>query len=227
MDLDTAAMENKYEIAKDKYMHYASEADLKEAMGIFREIADYKSSRQYMEKCQTLISHMVGREVTFGRWEDRPIQWRVADQRGKMRLLLSKEILTRRPYHYVVEDATWETCTLRKWLNEDFLKAAFDRTEQLRIVPSRIQNLRNRKWFSNGGRDTMDKVHIPSMEEIETYMPEQNERSGDGWWWLRAPGSNLFSAVAVYDDGSIYENGIHINYGEGGVRPAVWVLLKV
>ena len=220
-------MEAVYAQAKDEYMHYASEADLKEAEALFSGIADYKSSAQYVEKCRTLLEYMPGNEVTFGSFGGKPIAWRVVDTRGKMRLLLAKDIVTRHPYHYMVEDATWQTCTLRKWLNEDFLKTAFDKREQLRIVPTRIQNLRNRKWFSNGGMDTMDKVHIPSMEEIERYMPDPAQRAGDGWWWLRAPGSNLFSAVAVYDDGSIYDIGIHINYEEGGVRPAVWVLLKV
>lgn len=216
-----------YAQAKDKFLHYASPEDLREAIRLFGEIPEYKSSKSYIDKCETLLNFMVGNEVTLGTFEGKPIAWRVVDLRGKMRLLLAKDIVTRRPYHYIVEDATWQTCSLRKWLNEDFLKEAFDLKERMMIVPSKVQNLRNRKWYSNGGMDTMDKVHIPSMEEIEQYMPDQADRAGDGWWWLRAPGSNLFSAVAVYEDGSIYDIGIHINYEEGGVRPAIWVLLKV
>lgn len=46
------------------------------------------------------------------------------------------------------------------------------------------------------------------------------------WWWTRTPGSNLVSAVAVYPDGSLYIPGININYTDGGVRPAMWILLK-
>lgn len=224
---ETMNAEALYDQAKERYMHYASTDDLREAKRQFEALGDYRSAAQYAEKCDTLLAYAVGSEVTLGHYDGRPIRWRVVDQRGKMRLLLAEEIVTRRPYHYTVEDATWQTCTLRKWLNDEFLHTAFDKREQLRIVPSRVRNLRNRKWYSNGGMDTMDKVHIPSMEEIEQYMPEQAQRAGDGWWWLRAPGSNGFSAVAVYDDGSIYDIGIHINYEEGGVRPAVWVLLKV
>ena len=216
-----------YDQAKNKFLHYASAEDLNEAVALFRQVIDHKSAAQYIEKCETLLAFMVGNDVTMGSFEGRPIQWKVVDQRGKMRLLLAKDIVTRRPYHYMVEDAFWQSCTLRKWLNDEFLKTAFDRREQLRIVPCKVQNLRNRKWYSNGGMDTMDKVHIPSMEEIEKYMPDQAERAGSGWWWLRGPGSNTFSAVAVYDDGSIYDIGIHIDYEKGGVRPAVWVLLKV
>ena len=111
--------------------------------------------------------------------------------------------------------------------NKDFLESAFTPAERMKIVPNRLTNPRNRKNYTQGGPNTMDRVHVPSPEEIERYMPEQQSRAGDGWWWLRSPGSNLFSAVAVYDDGSIYENGIHIDYDLGGVRPVIWVLLKV
>ena len=57
-------------------------------------------------------------------------------------------------------------------------------------------------------------------------IADQKDRALGDWWWLRTPGSNLFSAVAVYDDGSLYEFGIHVHYENGGVRPVVWVLLK-
>ena len=217
-----------YQQAKEKYMHYADAADLREASRLFRQIPDYKQANSYVEKCETLLSHMPGCTVTFGSFEGKPILWRIVDQRGKMRLLLAEEIVTRRCYHRTtLEDATWSDCSLRRWLNKDFLESAFTPLERMKIVPNKLRNLRNRKFYTQGGPDTMDRVHIPGVEEIERYMPEQSSRAGSEWWWLRCPGSNLFSTVAVYDDGSIYENGIHIDYEGGGVRPAVWVLLKV
>jgi len=220
--------ETLYQQGKDKYMHYACAEDLRQAIGLFRQADGYKQSGAYIEKCETLLGYMPGCTVTFGSFEGKPIRWRVVDQRGKMRLLLAEEIVTRRHYHRTtLEDATWSDCSLRKWLNKDFLESAFTPAERMRIVPNRISNLRNRKFYTQGGPDTMDRVHIPGVEEIERYMPEPSSRAGSAWWWLRCPGSNLFSTVAVYDDGTIYENGIHIDYEGGGVRPAVWVLLKV
>ena len=217
-----------YQQAKDKYLHYAGEEDLREAIGLFRQAGGYKQSASYIEKCETLLAYMPGCTVTFGSFEGTPIQWRVVDQRGKMRLLLAKRVVTRRCYHRTtLEDATWSDCSLRKWLNKDFLEAAFTPVERMKIVPNKLANLRNRKFYTQGGPDTMDRVHVPGVEEIERYLPDPQDRAGEGWWWLRSPGSNLFSAVAVYEDGTIYENGIHIDYDEGGVRPAVWVLLKV
>ena len=221
-------MESIYQQAKDKFLHYAGPEDLEEAVALFRQIPDYRQSAAYVNKCETLLAYMPGCRVTFGCFEGRPIDWRVVDQRGKMRLLLAEDVVTRHCYHRTtLEDATWSDCSLRKWLNKDFLEQAFTLAERMKIVPNKIKNLRNRKFYTQGGPDTMDRVHIPGVEEIERYMPDPASRAGGEWWWLRCPGSNLFSAVAVYDDGSIYENGIHIDYEGGGVRPAVWVLLKV
>ena len=223
-----ALREGLYQQAKDKFLHYVGAEDLREAEALFRQIQDYRQSAAYIEKCRMLVAYMPGCTVTFGSFEGKPIRWRIVDQRGKMRLLLAEEIVTRRCYHRTtLEDATWSDCSLRKWLNKDFLECAFTSAERMKIVPNKLQNLRNRKFYTQGGPDTMDRVHVPGVEEIERYMPEQADRAGSDWWWLRCPGSNLFSAVAVYDDGSIYENGIHIDYEGGGVRPAVWVLLKV
>ena len=65
------------------------------------------------------------------------------------------------------------------------------------------------------------------MEEILRYLPAEADRAGDGWWWLRTPGCNLLSAASVYTDGSIYDIGTHVNYPAVGVRPMLWVLLRV
>ena len=223
-----AEQEAIYQQAKDKFLHYADAEDLHEASHLFRQIPDYKQASSYVEKCETLLSYMQGSTVTFGSVEGKPILWRIVDQRGKMRLLLAEEIVTRRCYHRTtLEDATWSDCSLRQWLNRDFLESAFTPAERMKIVPNKLKNLRNRSFYTQGGPDTMDRVHVPGVEEIERYMPDPADRAGSGWWWLRCPGSNLFSTVAVYDDGTIYENGIHIDYEGGGVRPAVWVLLKV
>ena len=223
-----ARQEEFYRQGKEKYLHYANADDLREAIECFRQAEDYKQSASYIEKCETLLAYMPGCEVTFGCFEGKPIRWQVVDRRGKMRLLLAKEIVTRRHYHRTtLEDATWSDCSLRKWLNQDFLNSAFTPAERLKIVPCKLANLRNRRFYTQGGPDTMDRVHVPGIEEIERYLPDPQSRAGDGWWWLRSPGSNLFSAVAVYDDGTIYENGIHIDYELSGVRPALWVLLKV
>ena len=40
------------------------------------------------------------------------------------------------------------------------------------------------------------------------------------------PMKTLYLLHGVYEDGSVYDTGINIHYADGGVRPAMWVLLR-
>ena len=75
----------------------------------------------------------VGDYVVFGAYEqDREvlngkedIEWLVLEKEEGRILVLSKYALDAQQYHTSKEDVTWETSTLRQWLNEDFLNLAF------------------------------------------------------------------------------------------------------
>ena len=47
------------------------------------------------------------------------------------------------PYHNRLEDITWEDCTLRKWLNNEFIQSHFTPAEQKRILPCVHNNVKN------------------------------------------------------------------------------------
>ena len=76
--------------------------------------------------------------VTFGSYaqdNDRsngtePIEWIVLDVQEGKALLLSKYGLSAAGYHDTWDDCTWETCSLRTWLNDRFLNWAFSLEEQ-------------------------------------------------------------------------------------------------
>lgn len=179
------------------------------------------------KRCRTLIQFAVGSTVSMGSWDGRPIRWRVADSRGKLRLLLAEDAVLERAYNDLRVDVSWKTSTLRRWLNGEFLETAFSREERMCVISGRVDNPRNPGFFTQGGAPSMDKVFILTQEEIEKYLPAQQDRALGKWWWVRMPGCNLLSAVSVCEDGSIYEIGINVNYASGGVRPAMWVLLRV
>ncbi len=214
-----------YDQAMDRFTHYANADDLREAVRLFRESGE-EAAEKYIRKCETLIAYMVGNTVTFGSFEGKPIRWRVLDARGRMRMLFAEEPVARRPYHATPTDTSWRECSLRQWLNGPFLEEAFTPAERAKITAVRVENPRNPMYYTNAGLNTMDRAYVLSVPEAEKYFPDQQDRALGDWWWLRTPGSNLFSAVAVYDDGSLYEFGIHVHYENGGVRPVVWVLLK-
>ena len=72
----------------------------------------------------------VGSTVVFGSYEQGegqvPIEWTVLDRQEDRALLLSKYALDAMPFHEVEDwNVTWADCTLRSWLNGEFLDVAF------------------------------------------------------------------------------------------------------
>lgn len=171
----------------------------------------------------------------------RPIKWLVLKRKGKKALLLSVYGLDAKRYNVNWEDVTWETCTLRKWLNEDFYHAAFSDEEKKRIQLTQNKNTDNPSYHTPGGSDTEDKVFLLSIDEAKKYLTKNKRttaptpyavkqgayrNNGNCWWWLRSPGSNAGLAAYVSDDGYINDHGFIVHYDTHAVCPALWVNLE-
>ena len=217
----------KYAHAKDLYSHRTGLADVYAARTLFLNLGDDPGATDFVRRCDRLIEYAVGNEVHLGRCDGRPLRWKVLAERGRMRLLFAAESMFEAPYNAKLWDTSWQSCTLRRHLNGAFMKACFTPAEQARIAVSRLENPRSGKYYTTGGAQTADKLFLLSPAEAEMYLPHPEDRADGAWWWLRAPGCNLLSAVAVYADGSVYEMGIHVDYEGCGVRPAMWVSLRV
>src|SRR5574344_1982782 len=84
----------------------------------------------------------IGKYVSFGNYYQEnenskdPIEWLVldVDTENKKALLISRYALDSKPYHETLTSITWEECSLRKWLNSEFLKQAFSEVEQKYII---------------------------------------------------------------------------------------------
>ena len=144
------------------------------------------------------------------------------------------------------DDTTWETCSLRKWLNEDFLSDAFSEEEQVYIKNEVIPAHKNPDYNTNPGNSTTDRVFLLSINEADEYFKEYysrkcqptefaknqgvwiNEDTEYCWWWLRTPGSKGFEAALVNYEGSIIPRGGHVNDDtpSNGVRPALWISIN-
>ena len=69
-------------------------------------------------------------------FEKEPIEWRVLSVNGEEALLLADKGMDCKHYNEKSEDVTWETCTLRTWLNNEFYNEVFNETEQKAIKDS-------------------------------------------------------------------------------------------
>ena len=123
----------------------------------------------------------VGSFVTFGKYEQdnntgngkEPIEWQVLEIKDGKALLISKYGLDEKPYNTEYKLVTWETCTLRRWLNNDFMNAAFTGEEQGRITFTNVDNSKSQGysgWSTTGGSNTQDKIFLLSYAEANRYF---------------------------------------------------------
>ena len=188
------------------------------------------SSENYeekMSKLSALKDSKEGDSIEFGNYYGNT-EWIVLKREGDILTLLSKDCINQKPYNTEYEDVTWETCSLRKWLNEEYINEAFDGIEQQLIEETVIENPDNSEYGTEGGNDTKDKIFLLSLEEVEEYFLDEDSRvaeyfgdtEGCCWWWLRSPGDRSDGAADVGSDGSVYCYGDDVYYVNGAVRPA-------
>ena len=145
-----------------------------------------------------------------------------------------------KPYHTTDENVTWETCTLRKWLNNDFVNAAFSSDEKAMIPTVTVSADKNPDYSTNPGNATQDQVFLLSITEANKYFSSDSARqceptdyavANGAWeinsvncrWWLRSPGSGQNIAASVYEDGVVFEHGNFVYLDYIAVRPALWI----
>jgi hypothetical protein len=159
----------------------------------------------------------VGDKIQLGGFD-----WLVLAVQDGRALVLSDNVLENRQYYSTQEDITWEHSTLRKFLNSSFYNTTFSEQEKEWIAETTITNSNNPEHGTPGGKDTLDKVFLLSIDEVERHMGDDSHINGV--WWLRSPGYHSFYAACVHVDGYVYVNGIDVS-STGGVRPALWLNL--
>lgn len=187
--------------------------------------------------------HSAGKEIAMGSYcfhEDgrkEDMTWQVLDIIEDRALVISRNVIEFMQYNNEWGAMTWERCSLRKWLNEDFLEKAFSDEERGRIIRGRIRNSKNYLYETDAGPDTEDSIFLLSMEEAREYYACDEERiafatphakagAKAAAWRLRSPGykGGCFNAF-VRGDGMINTYGC-LNEQHGfGVRPAMWIRL--
>jgi len=191
-----------------------------------------------------LLSAKAGDVIKLG-----DFSWLVLDKQGGRLLVLCEKVIEQRPYNTKFIDVTWETSSLRQYLNGEFFDR-FSAEEKARISETRIPN-NNNPWFNTkGGNNTSDKVFLLSLGEVVKYFGDSGQLANqppdarrikdeyntarvatglDGagaWWWLRSPGFYGLNGAYVNNGGWIYLDGNNVNLYGGGVRPAMWLNAK-
>ena len=185
-------------------------------------LASYRQEQESRWRA-AISAAQVGSEFTIG------ADWRALCQSNGCLLVIRKDILNKIPYHEQLASITWEGCTLRNWLNTEYL----DRMPPFmasRIVEVTNQNPVNPAHGTSGGNPTRDKVFLLSIDEANYYFKSDNDRKAQYqgsyyWWWLRSPGNDASYAADVDDDGYVDAHGYNVSSVNDGVRPALWLNL--
>ncbi|WP_308617969.1 DUF6273 domain-containing protein [uncultured Eubacterium sp.] len=218
----------------------------------------YHSEQKQIEFVQEqLKSVSVGDKMRFGTYEQdndisngkEDIEWRVLAKENNRILVISDKALDCQLYNVKYDVVTWKTCTLRKWLNDDFFNSAFTDAEKMCIPTVTVSADKNPKYSTYSGKTTKDKIFLLSTKEAEKYFVDDEERKciptdyaiaqgvytsdnhtingvGTCYWWLRSPGSIQSCATLVYADGVFSERGYDVNRSCSAVRPAMWITIE-
>lgn len=162
-----------------------------EAYAIYVTLTGYKDVDKLLTEDDNIVAVIkaleardakftVGNYVTFGEYpqttagEDMtPIEWLVLARDGDKALLISRYGLDAQPHNKDHTSVTWETCTLRTWLNGTFYNKAFSSAEQAAILTTSVDNSKYQcysGWSTNGCNNTQDKVLLLSYAEANKYF---------------------------------------------------------
>ena len=128
----------------------------------------------------------------------------------------------------------------RYWCNEVFYKEHLSTEEQERVLLSDLTNPGNPRFGTTGGPDTQDYVFFLSYEEVNKYLPTNEDRKaslttyafnqpieyGDNgpYYWLRTPGRYRIDAMYIWGDQGIMDFfGADVGHNILSYRPAMWI----
>lgn len=255
-ECNTAILDNKYNDA----IVFMDAGKYTEAITAFEALNGYKDSSSKIEECNINIygenvwekikDINVGDTYKLGSYEQdnntsngyEDIEWLVLSKQGTKILVVSKYALDYKPYNVSNTDVTWQTCTLRKWLNDDFIDTAFSSNEKKMISIN----------------DMKDKVFLLNVAEVDKYFDSNSDRQCEATdyaiakganvttysnshihnciWWLRSTNYSNYTATVNVEgevigeeyangrvDGIIMETWDEPIYSGVSVRPAMWI----
>lgn len=100
----------------------------------------------------------------YFRWE--PVKWRVLETDGATALVVSDVALDGQRYNESCAGVTWETCTLRGWLNGTFWDGCLTIAQQGAVVEQTLVNADNSYYGTSGGANTTDNVFLLAESDV-------------------------------------------------------------
>lgn len=185
--------------------HYHNGLQLLESKQYVDALAELRNSNNYKDAAQLIETYHIkgavaGDIVRFGSYEQdgdssngqELLEWIVLERDGYRLLLLSKYLIEEMQYSATQYD-TWETSSVRMWLNNEFLQTAFSNDETLKL------------WRRGDSEDfvtLLSKDGVPLLENAKAYLP--NSHTPQTWWLIDT--SRVISSYGANYSSWIYGN---------------------
>lgn len=222
----------------EKEFYGDEDPDVQKSVDFINEESFLKQYTEFMNEQRAIKEWSL---VRFGQYEQdnnnenglEAIEWIVYACGDDFYTLISKYALDCKPYNDSDKEVTWETCSLRKWLNNDFLSTAFSEDQVDEILVTDVDNS-NKYGYADisGGKNTKDKVFLLNYSAA-TSMKKYHDTSATEYaiaqgaylvmdrnacWWTRSPGGNYTTAMSQ-TIGSYHST----TWGGGSIRPVIRV----
>ncbi|MCI8448018.1 MAG: hypothetical protein HFH30_06400 [Eubacterium sp.] len=179
------------------------------------------------------------------------IRWRVLQSEQDTLMLMADLCLDCKDYNTRRQIISWETSSIRKWLNDTFINSAFNGSEKNSIVEKTVENDKNSLYQTTAGQNTLDRIYLLSFKEavnseygfyesvnagsksrtlqVSDYayrMGAQQGSSERGGWWLRTPGRTQDYASYVSTSGQCDRAGMDVDTDKLAVVPVLNIRLS-
>ena len=199
---------------------YDSMGYYEKAGEIFADLEDLLDSRERAQECgekvlllqeenerKELKKAHAGDSVIFG-----SNQWKVLERQEDQLLLILEQVDSRSLFYQVsyqepAQEADWDTCSLRSWLNGEVLETIFDEEEAAALVPADASG--------------EEYVTILTADQAETYKERLSSLTGRDYW-LQDQGAKEGTAVFVSAAGEVMTEGYSVQ-ARLSVRPVIAV----
>lgn len=198
-----------------------------EAIVAFELLDGYKDSAEKAKSLYYKHFLQVGDIIEFGSYEQdnntsngkEPIEWLVLEKNENRIFVISKQCLDEQPYNTTYCEVTWETCTLRKWLNDNFFNNAFSKEEQRQILTTVVDGTMI-SYGKSEGTDTKDKIFLLDWN-YHSLLPN----TGSDWWTIPKGDAKTYAYRFMPNKFAGYYYPTDVDEVHA-VRPVMWIDLS-
>ena len=200
-EIKTTVLDKKYDEAEKLF----NAGKYAEAINIYSTLGEHKDSKLRIEQISNRLAD--GDTIYFGTHNEKPIAWKILKTESNKMLLITEKPIAQKPFTDDIKKVTWETSSLRTWLNEEFINS-FSVDQQNQIL-------------STDAGTTKDKVFLLSVDEIVN-LAKKVRFSTEEEWWTRTSAENGIKYMTA--TGWVISKGDQV-VRDKGVRPTIWISL--